>query len=226
MYAYLSARWVANGCFAHLISMLAHDREGIDSWQWLGFGLIAADAVRDLEPAEGPFANVDIRRGSTEDVEQSMALEEALQRHLAAAPTFLAYTQKHDRGFHEQWLADPANVLWLACHGTEVVACMGLGPANPDACAIIRDEKTTSITRAFTKETVRGRGIAAALLNRSMDWALSEGYERCAVDFEPMNTLAARFWMRHFEPVCLALVRHVDERIAWAHEKRGDRDLW
>jgi len=226
MYTHLSPRWAANGCFTHLIGALAHDRGGIDGWQWLGFGLAAADAVRDLGPAKGPIADVDIRRGCIEDVEQSVALEEALQRHLAGAPTFLAYADKSDREFHERWLADPANALWLAYHGAEVVACMGLGPASLNACTIIRDEKTTSIIRAFTKESVRGRGIAAALLNRSLDWAHSEGYERCAVDFEPMNVLATRFWMRHFEPVCFALVRHVDHRVAWAHEGREARDLW
>jgi GNAT superfamily N-acetyltransferase len=214
MYARLSARWVADGCFVHLVSLLAHDRAGIDGWQWLGFGWIAADAVRGLEPARGPSADVDIRRGSLADIEQAMALTEALQRHLAAAPTFLAYTEECNREFHEEWLGNPAKAFWLAYHGAEAVACMRLGPASLDACTIIRDEKTASITSAFTEERVRGRGIAAALLNRSLDWARSEGYERCAVDFEPMNVLAARFWMRHFQPVCYSLVRHVDERVA------------
>ena len=223
MYAQLSARWVANGCFTHLVSILAQDRDAIEGWHWLGFGLIAADAVRDLKPAQGPTADVAIRRGRLENIEQAMALGEALERHVAAAPTFLAYAEPRDR---RSWLGNPANALWLACHGTETVACMGLGPANPEACDIIRDEKTSSIVTAFTRESVRGRGIATTLLNRSLDWARSEGYERCAVDFEPMNILAARFWMRHFQPVCYALVRHVDERVAWAHERRESRDIW
>ena len=46
MYARLSSRWVDDGCFVHLISTLANDRAGINGWQWLGFGLTAADAVR------------------------------------------------------------------------------------------------------------------------------------------------------------------------------------
>ena len=103
---------------------------------------------------------------------------------------------------------------------------MGLGPANPRACHIIRDAKTTSITRAFTEARSRNGGIATALLNRSLEWARSEGYERCAVDFEPMNILAARFWTRHFRPVCYALARYVDDRVAWAHEKRAANDMW
>jgi GNAT superfamily N-acetyltransferase len=73
---------------------------------------------------------------------------------------------------------------------------------------------------------VRGQGIAAALLNRSLEWARAGGFQRCAVDFEPMNILAARFWTRHFAPVCYAFVRQVDERIAWAHALREYTDLW
>jgi GNAT superfamily N-acetyltransferase len=224
MYARLSSRWVDDGCFDHLISALASDRAGIDGWQWLGFGMIAADAVRDLEPAPDPSAGVDVRRGRLEDIEQAMALDDALQRHMAAAPTFLAHGETHDRGHYQEWLGDPANALWLAYRGTEAVAYMRQGPASTDACTIIRDETTTSIVGAFTQEHARGRGIATALLNRSLDWARSEGYERCAVDFEPMNILAARFWLRHFSPVCYSLVRHVDERIAWAHERREKRE--
>jgi hypothetical protein len=51
------------------------------------------------------------------------------------------------------------------------------------------------------------------LLNGSLEWARAEGYERCAVDFEPMNSLAARFWPKYFQPVCYSLMRKVDERI-------------
>jgi GNAT superfamily N-acetyltransferase len=182
--------------------------------------------VRDLEPAQGTTAEIDIRRGSLEDIEQAMALSEALQRHLAAAPTFLAYVQQESRESYAEWLVDPANALWLAYRGTEAVAHLGLGPANPDACFVIRDEKTASVVKAFTKESVRGRGIATALLDRSLAWVRAKGYVRCAVDFEPMNILAVRFWLRHFEPVCYALVRHLDERVAWAHERRESEDLW
>ena len=209
-----------------MITVLAHDREGIDAWHWLGFGLTAVDAIRGLTPVQGTIADVNIRRSRLEDIEEAMALGQALQRHLAAAPTSLPFIEKDGRGFHEQWLANSANVLWLAYRRGEGVACMGLEPSNLTACYTIRDEKTTSITSAFTKEGVRNKGIGTALLNHSLDWARSVGYERCAVDFEPQNISGARFWLRHFQAVCCSLIRHVDERVAWAHEKRGDEDLW
>ncbi len=225
MYAHLSARWVADKCFTHVITLLAHDRETIDAWHWLGFGLTAIDAIRDLTPVQGTSADIQVHRAGLEDIEQAMVLSQALQRHLATAPIFLVPEETLEKEFHEQWLANSDNVLWLAYRGGEVVACMGLEPSNPTACYIIRDERTTSITSAFTTESERGKGIGTALLNHSLDWARTVGYQRCAVDFEPQNISAARFWLRHFQPVCYSLIRHVDERIACAHEKRDDEDL-
>jgi GNAT superfamily N-acetyltransferase len=214
MYAHLSARWVADGCFTHLVTLLAQDREAIDAWHWLGFGLTAVDAMRDLTPAQGAIAKFEIRRAGLEDIEEAMTLDQALRRHLAAAPVFLM--DEHGSESYEQWLANSANVLWLASCGGEVAGGMGLEPSNTDACYIIRDETTISITSAFTKEGERNRGIGTALLDHSLDWARSAGYKRCAVDFEPQNIPAARFWLRHFQPVCYSLIRHVDERVASA----------
>ena len=214
MYARLSARWVANGCFVHLATLLTHDRQAIDAWHWLGFGLAAVDAIRDLTPVQGTIADVEIRRAGLEDIEQAMTLSHALWQHLAAAPIFLRSIEKQGRAFHEQWLANSDNALWLAYHRGEAVACMGLEPSSPDACYVIRDEKTISITSAFTTESERNKGMGTALLNHSLAWARSVGYQRCAVDFEPQNIPAVRFWLRHFQPVCYSQIRHVDERVA------------
>jgi GNAT superfamily N-acetyltransferase len=239
MYARLSACWVADGCFLHVITLLAHDRQAIDAWYWLGFGLTTVDAIRDLTPVQETSADVVIRRAGLEDIEQAMALSQALEQHLVAAPIFVI--EEHaplilpnpstllragvgrDEG-GKQWLANLANALWLAYRDGEVVAGMGLEPSNPEACYIIRDEKTISITSAFTRESERSKGIATALLNHSLDWARAAGYERCAVDFESQNIPAVRFWLKHFQPVCFSLIRHVDERVAWAHKEREDKN--
>jgi GNAT superfamily N-acetyltransferase len=210
MYTHLSTSWVAEGYLTHLIGSLANDCDAMSVWHWLGFGMIAADAVRSLQPIRDPVSAVNIRRGELADIEEAMALGDALQRHMSLAPTFLVPTERRDRHYYEERLADPSHALWLAYDGTGVVAFMQQGPANMDACTIIRDEKTTSIVGAYTKEGMRGEGIASALLNRALEWARSAGYERCAVDFEPMNPLATRFWLRHFQPVCFTLARHVD----------------
>ena len=68
-----------------------------------------------------------------------------------------------------------------------------------------------SVTTTFTMEEARGRGVGTAMLNRALDWGRSRGYERCAVDFEPMNTVGARFWMRSFRPVCYSFERRIGQ---------------
>jgi GNAT superfamily N-acetyltransferase len=219
MYAQISARWVADGCVTHVISLLAHDRPGIEGWHGLGFGLAAADGVRavdstpNLDPLPAPSTEIEIRRAGPDDAEPMRDLIAALQRHMMSAPTFLFRGEPDRLEECAAWLADPANALWLAYQGDSVVAGMGQGPANPDACDVIADDRTTSIVSAYTQPDARGGGIATALLNRVLAWAREGGFERCAVDWEPMNILANRFWTRHFQPVCCALARHIDERL-------------
>jgi GNAT superfamily N-acetyltransferase len=210
MYTQLSAAWVAGGYGTHLISLLANDAQALAGWHWLGFGMIAADAVRRLEAALGAAAGVDVRRAGPQDVGLVIALHEALRRHLAGPPTFLVGREEPARGAIEGWLHDPERAIWLAFQAGEAIAYLMIGPASDDASTIIRDASTASITAAFTREAVRGGGIATALLNRALVWAAAAGYARCAVDFEPMNPLATRFWLRHFEPVCYTLARTVD----------------
>ena len=114
----------------------------------------------------------------------------------------------------EAWLADPGMALWLAHEDAAPIGFVVSGPATDNASTIIVDLGTCSITAAYTVPEARGRDVATALLDRALAWARDAGYVRCAVDFEPMNVLAAHFWTRHFQLTSLALFRHVDERAA------------
>ena len=212
MYGHLSARWVADGCFTHLVSMFSHDREGIEGWQWLGFGLCAVDGVRESGSVIDDVAEVEIRRASAEEAGEVTALDRALARHMAAAPTFWI----HEPQDYAKWVREPGNAAWLAYERGVAVGYMALEPGDSCECQFLQDEKTVNIVGAFTQEHARGRGIATALLNRSLEWAKGQGYARCAVDFESMNTLAARFWMRWFEPVSFSLMRCIDSRASQA----------
>jgi GNAT superfamily N-acetyltransferase len=214
LYTGLSAQWVDAGYCTHLLTIMANDQDGIEGWRWLGFGLLAADGVRDLQPVSGRADGVDVRRAGPDDLQQVTDLIEALRLHMAAAPTFLHQEDSVEIEENAEYLADPAHATWLAYQGTEAVACMGQGPANPKASTLIDDAETTSIISAYTRTTARSTGVASALLNQVLAWGRAEGYERCAVDWEPMNVLATRFWTRYFQPVSYALIRHVDERLA------------
>jgi len=213
MYLHLAADWVAEKFFAHYISILANDLNAIQAWHWLGFGMLGVDAVRGLQPLKGVDSQIHIRRASLHDLEQVMELNDRLRQYMKGSPVFFI-AEKFSKNYFEEWIENPGRVIWLAYVNEEPVAFLRIGPANDDVCTIIYDEKTTSIYGAFTKEAMRGKEIATALLDRALGSARGTGYERCAVDFETMNLLGTRFWLRHeFKPICFSLLRYVDERV-------------
>jgi GNAT superfamily N-acetyltransferase len=209
LYTAQAATWVDQGYPAHFISMLAHDQAGIQGWQWLGFGLAAADAIRPLQTVPTSSQVGDIRPATPDDVDTLMSLDHGLIRHICGSPTYYPHEAPHERQFYLDWLEHPENAFWLAFQGAEPVAYMGFGPASDEACTIIVDDGTTSIPGVFTVQAARSSGIATALLNHGLGWASQRGYQRCAVDFEPANPLAVRFWLRHFDLVCVTLMRQV-----------------
>ena len=209
MYTRISDRWVKNGCFTHIVSLMAHDLQGFEAWNWLGFGLINVDSVRQLTPLERGNVDIEVRQASFQDATILSELGRALEQHEAAAPTFWIH-ELQDFG---EKLSEPGNAAWLAVDGGQVLGFMALEPGDDCECALLRDAKTVNILGAFTIQAARGKGAATSLLDHALAWARLQGYERCSVDFESMNTLAARFWMRWFEPVSYSLLRSLDERI-------------
>jgi GNAT superfamily N-acetyltransferase len=209
LYARLSAAWADQGYRCHLVSMLPNDQAGIQGWHWLGFGGIAADGVRSLEPIPQTPPDFEIRRAQVRDAPALMALDQALNQYLAGPPVFFPHGIGNDLAFYTAWLADPKSATWFAYQGPDPMAYLTFGPALHDACQVIVDEGTSSIPGAYTAPHARGRGIGAALLNHGLAWARQQGYQRSAVDFEAANPLALRFWRRFYNLVSLTLMRRI-----------------
>jgi GNAT superfamily N-acetyltransferase len=124
----------------------------------------------------------------------------------------------------EEWLAEEKHVLWMASRNGEAVAYLRFEPS--EGLVLPTSAQTTvSITGAYTREDLRGTGIGTALLRIGLQWAASEGYTHCSVDFESANLPGSGFWLRHFSPVTHSLVRRVDPRLAWANAGRDEQDL-
>jgi GNAT superfamily N-acetyltransferase len=209
MYQQVAAHWIADGCAVHAVTLMTHNREGIEGWQWLGFGLAAVDGVRDLTPVPGVPTNLDVRQAGLQDAGELTSLGRALEQHMAAPPVFWI----HETQDFVEWLQQPEHVAWLAYDGEEAVGCLGLELGHGDECEIVQDEDTARISMAYTRRGARCRGIGTALLDQALAWARARGCRRCAVDWEPMNPPANRFWTRWFDPVCYSLVRWIDGRI-------------
>jgi GNAT superfamily N-acetyltransferase len=212
LYSQIAAAWVSNKYVAHYISLFPNDLQALQTWHWMGFGMISVDALRGMGSIESCEVDVTIRRAAEQDLEQVIALQHALWQYMKGTPVYLL-TEVRDRSYYVEWLRNPAKVVWLAYLKDEPVGFMRLGPADDDVCTIIYDEKTTSIYAAFTLEKARREGVATALLAHAIRSARASGYQRCAVPFEPMNLLGTHFWLKYFEPVCLSLLRNVDERV-------------
>lgn len=227
LYQGIAPAWLENGCFTHVITLLAQDREALDACFWIGFGLLVVDALRGLDAPDAPVpASVRIRRGSLSDLQGVLVLGEAHERYMAAAPTFMPLLKLSGRDHWERWLAGESHQLFLAEGREGLIAYMRMEPAGDEKAHAVSGPGTASITGAFTLAEHRGSGVAAALLGSVVQAAGASGYERLAVDFESANSLGSRFWLRHFTPVAYSLIRHVDDRLAWAHEHRSEKSFW
>lgn len=210
LYAHAAARWVGEGSFVHLVTVLTHEAAARESFVRLGFGMHVVDLVRDLSPLSartGP--SISLRRAAPADGRRVKELEDGLRQHLAMAPIFLP-SRERTVDEHQRRLADDATATFLATAGTDrVVAYLRIEPCASDVATIVRDPTTASITGAFTERDRRGEEIATALLAKALAWARNAGYERCAVDHEAANAEASRFWARHFTPAAYSLLRRL-----------------
>jgi GNAT superfamily N-acetyltransferase len=220
MYAAIAPEWLDNGCFSHQVSLPAHDRVALDSWFSLGFGEQSVSTSRSIAtPAPGVPAQVEIRRAVAKDIGSVMRLDREFGYYFTASPMLLPYAAfVNPQAAQVKWeklIANPDSRCWLALQGDQAIAFINLipGPLPP----LLSSEKMIRLEDAFATEGARHGGIGTALLNYALDWALSQGYERCFSSFVSTNIIARRFWLgRGFRIIGHHLERRIDERIVWA----------
>lgn len=214
MYNRIVSIWHDLGCVVHAITNLGYDSKLSKQWFWMGYGLLVVDAVKDLnrdfnisEPQ-----NINIRMARENDrTELRDILEEHLE-YMSSSPTFL-YTGKINLEEEiDQWFDDQQRVIWVAESNDEILGYLHTVSNVKNACTLVRDEMTLSIQDTQVKEKFSGLGVGSALLNKVVQYAMENQYERLSVDFESANDRASGFWLKHFQPVCYSLIRHIDDR--------------
>ncbi len=227
LYQHIAVKWVVNGCFSHAITLYAHDEMAQHTWYRTAFGMICGDGVRELELVAGPAAtDIEIRQASVEDIDLFLPLVHEHQRYYPTSPLFMPLLSLDDREHFADWLSKPDHNFWLAIDQGEPVGYFESTPSHPGASDIIVDPGTCSICGAFVRPGTRKQGIGTALLARVVQWAQENGYKRCAVDYETHNLYGSRFWEKHFHPVAVSVMRHVDERVAWGNTSRPEEAIW
>lgn len=211
LYAELAPEWLRAASPEHAITIPAHDVETQATMARLGFGQYVVDLAGSLEPLRAGSLpeGVAIRRALAADAAAVADLDAALLRHLRASPIFLRAGTAASPEVVRQTLADPETATFLAERDGRAVAYLRIGPCAQDVAMVVRDPSTASVTRAFTREELRGTGIATHVLDAAIAWARERGYARWAVDHESANREAGRFWARHASPVAVSMSRRL-----------------
>lgn len=212
LYAEAAREWTLAGAETHILALLAHDAPAAETFSWFGFGGVVCDAVRSLDAVPRDAGRVDVRRATPSDAALVCELDLQLHRTLESPPTLLAVDDDEDEEYWAERLADPARAIWLTGSASTPLGYLIQGPASGDACDLIKDLGTSSITGAYVDPSARGAGLATALLSRAVEWAREQGYSRIAVDFETANTAGSRFWLSHFQPVVVSWARTIRAR--------------
>ncbi len=214
LYRAIGQQWVDLGCATHVVNLLHAETAARESLSWNGFGFLCLDAVRKIEPI-GVLVppGLHVTRMGDSDIEAGLLMANGLNRHLAASPSFKPDPGSETAERMAAWLTDPDHHAWLAWKGSRPIGYMKCEPIEEGAAWIVRGEGSFAVNGAFVYPEDRVGGVAKTLLSTIMTWAWSEGYKRCSVDFEAANHESCRFWLRHFQPVCVSMLRRLDERI-------------
>lgn len=215
LYAEVAGKWAAARAETHIVALLAHDAVAFETFSWFGFGRIVCDAVRSLEAVVCRAGAVSVRRATHADAALVCGFDRRLHVHTQSSPVFLSPDEPEDLAWWEARLSEPRTAIWISEVDGEAVGYLIHGPASDDACDLIVDSGTSSITGAYVAPEARGAGAATALLARAVEWAREQGYMRMAVDFETANVEGARFWLRYFRPVVISwarTIRRIDTR--------------
>lgn len=208
LYRAAGEQWAAAACQMHAITFLAHDQAAERIWFWNGFGLTVVDAIRPAQPLEIPCEQrLRIRKANAADGEAITRLDTEHREHYTRSPVFMPRRSADSAVENIEFLSRSRNSVWLAEDQGELVGLMRFDGYGFDGVAIIESENGIHITGAYVKPAYRGRKVAVALLDQAMLDYQRMGLKYCTVDFESFNPEATAFWMKHFEPVCLSVIR-------------------
>jgi GNAT superfamily N-acetyltransferase len=212
LYAALAVRWVAAGCPRHAATIPATDEALVDAWLRLAFGVQFMWAARETAAMKPVEADVEIREGSPEDLDEVARFDRGLMELQAGSPSFSGIDVPDLDHFREYWSDtwDDADVF------THVVAERD-GRAVGHALLYNRPKgdlrvppRNIDLAHAFTVPDARRSGVGLALVGHVLTWAHDHGYRSMTTDWRSVNLLSSRYWPRRgFRPQYFRLYRRV-----------------
>ena len=211
LYQYSADRWVEDGFTHHALTIYAHDRETIDTFFWLGFGLRCVDAMREAAAIEKNNTEVSIKKVGKERASQIADIQSESHNYFKKSPIFMPLEKEDPEKYLDNWFKQKNRHLWAAYKDDEDVGFMKIEPKGERF--ITESEEVMNITGAYVREEYRRSKIAVSLLDHIQKWMLDNGYNLCGVDYESFNLSGSNFWDQFFTPYAYSLVRRIDERV-------------
>jgi len=212
LYTALAARWVAAGATRHLALIPASDEALTDPWLRLAFGVQYVWAVRETAAMKPVGAGVEIRAGTSDDLELVARLDRSLYEHQAGSPSFSGLAIPTDEEFRADW-----SDLWddpeLYTHFVAERAGRPLGHLvlyrRPTGDLRV-PEGNIDLSHAATLPAARRSGVSLALTGHALTWAHEHGFRSMTTDWRSVNLLSSRHWPRRgFRPTYYRLYRAV-----------------
>jgi len=211
LYARAADLWVRQGLLCHAATFFAHDREAVETWFWLGFGLRCVDAIREATPIEAHDCRVAVKKADVDDIPSIADIHTRHFSYYRSSPIFMDKPLGDPSQDFLDWISKPNHHLWIAFADGKPLGYIRIEPDGESF--VSRHPSVMNITGAYVAEGRRGSGVGVSLLAELQQWLIQNGYKLCGVDFESINSIGSRFWTRRFTPYTYSMVRRIDERI-------------
>jgi ribosomal protein S18 acetylase RimI-like enzyme len=217
LYGAAAGRWVDEGRPRHSALVPAHDRDVLDAWWRVSFGVQHAHGIQEIEP--NPVVTVpeglEIREPREDEIEDLIDVDLALPQHQVRSPVFGGHGEVRREDSREEWLetfASGEEKILIGARDGRPVACWAFVPAEKsrEHVGLMRADRASFLGFASTLPEARGSGIGVALTQAGFAWAAEEGYSTMLTDWRVTNLLASRFWPRRgFRTTFLRLYRSI-----------------
>ncbi len=211
LYQRAATLWLEKGLRTHAITVFTHDQDLVDTFFWQGFGLRCIDAIRKTSNIDVQSSTVRIEESTVEDAEKLANIHTRANQYYRKSPMFMHRKDTDEILKHIDWLTGYRRHEWVAYRNDIPVGFLKIAPSEETFFSAY--PSVMNIKGLYVIENEREKGVGTVLLNTIQKWFIQNNIPLCGVEFESINTLGSRFWMKYFTPYTYSLVRKIDERI-------------
>jgi len=203
--------WVEENYLTHAVTLFPYDKDVINTFFWLEFGLRCLDSIRKVELVENNInENIEIKKANVEDIKLMSELYRKDNLYYGSSPLFMPIDQNVSIDNLKEWFEKDNHHLWMAFRENKLIGYIRIEPKGETV--ISQYSKMMNVTGAFIDEKYRNQKIGKALLNEVLLWLKEKNYQLCGVDFESFNISGSNFWNKYFEPYTYSVVRNIIRR--------------